>query len=78
MEHDTRHPSLAAWCAGIIFFAPIAYFLSLGPAVLVANRFEALESPLEIYVAPAELIYNVSPQPVKTSLDWYIELWWDR
>jgi len=31
--------------------------------------------PLEIYVAPAELIYIASPQPVKTSLDWYIELW---
>jgi hypothetical protein len=75
MEADARRPSVAAWCAALVLFSPVAYILSLGPAVLAANHFEALESPLEIYVAPAEFVYSRSPQPVKTSLDWYVGLW---
>jgi hypothetical protein len=75
MEHDTRRPSLAAWCAALVLFSPIAYFLSLGPAVLAANHFESLENAVEIYIAPAQFLYNLSPQPVKSSLDCYVELW---
>jgi hypothetical protein len=75
MDHDPRRPSVAAWCAALVLFSPFAYFLSLGPAVLAANHFEALENPLEIYVAPAQFVYLLSPQPVKSSLDWYVELW---
>ena len=75
MDAEARRPSIAAWCAALVLFSPIAYFLSLGPAVLAANYFESLESPLEIYVAPAEFVYLRSPQPVKSSLDWYVELW---
>ncbi len=75
MDHDPRRPSVAAWCAALVLLSPIAYFLSLGPAVLAANHFESLESPIEIYVAPAEYVYSVSPQPVQSSLEWYIGLW---
>jgi hypothetical protein len=75
MEHDTRRPSVVAWCAALVLFSPIAYFLSLGPAVLAANHFEVLEDPLGIYVAPAQFVYTLSPQPVKSSVDWYVELW---
>jgi len=73
MTTDRRSGPLAALVAAAILLFPVAYVLSLGPAIWLHTHGYLGEWAAIIY-APLEYLHDHF-KPAGDALDWYIELW---
>jgi len=73
MSTDRRSSPLAVLVAAAILLLPVAYVLSVGPAVWLFDHGYLGEWASVIYAPLVHLYENC--KPVAAALDWYIQLW---
>ncbi len=78
MSQDRKHPGIALYLACVVA-VPVIYFASIGPVVWMYSRIagaspEWVETSLEYYFLPAELVHDHSPEPVQQAMEAYVEL----
>ncbi|MSR60508.1 MAG: hypothetical protein EXS05_23180 [Planctomycetaceae bacterium] len=73
MQYRTKRSPWVAWAVGLTLFLPVFYVLSLGPLIALGTRGllpKVGEFAFEIYVIPAQFLYEIGPQPVRNALEW--------
>lgn len=59
---------VAAWCA--------LYVVLVGPAVVLAARYQWAEPLLLRLYAPLEWLFSNAPSALAGALEWYLVFWW--
>lgn len=72
---DERRQGTLEIVLAIVFLLPIAYVLSVGPVVKVAQLLEAdrFADSLKTFYAP--LVYLHDRTPLRQPLEWYVGAW---
>jgi hypothetical protein len=58
--------------------ATVAYFMSIGPAEYLDSRSlltSTVYDALVVFYTPLRLVHENSIQPIRDTMDWYIDLW---
>jgi hypothetical protein len=75
MSDDRKQPS-AGLCVAFIALLPVLYCLSLGPVAGLVNNREVsggwYETAIEVYFAPANFVYENSPETVQQVMKAYV------
>jgi hypothetical protein len=77
MTSDRKQPGMAFWATMVAFVAFVAYPLSSGPFIWLAQQdyFPPAVAAVPIY-APLQWLADRVP-PFRTALHWYLSLWTD-
>ena len=74
-ERDQRKSSsLTVWLIAAVVMLPIAYVLSLGPAIWLYEHSVPLQPYIAVCYWPIESLAMIC-EPLGKVLDWYVSLW---
>lgn len=74
-QEQKAKSSLALWVVGLVVVVPVLYVLSVGPAVMLYDRFPGqTQEYIETFYQPLEMVAERSTT-LRHALRWYAERW---